>query len=93
MTAIRAPPRPPQIPAALSPPTHSEDSSPLSLRRSRPPSGRFSNRAIRIAMAFSVVSGLTLLGQGLALHAAARSHTLCSPPYAAEVPGVPLTTR
>jgi hypothetical protein len=65
----------------------------LFLRRIRLQPGQFSDRAIRIAVALSMVSGLTLLGQGLAINAAARSYTLCSPPYAAEVPGVPLTTR
>ncbi|MDQ1033471.1 hypothetical protein QF035_011053 [Streptomyces umbrinus] len=63
------------------------------LRHVRHRPGRFSNRALHIAVAFSMVSGLTLLGQGLALTAVTRSYTLCSPPYAAEVPGVPLTTR
>lgn len=63
------------------------------LRHVRHRPGRLRDRALRIAVAFSMVSGLTLLGQGLALTAASRSYTLCSPPYAAEVPDVPLTTR
>jgi hypothetical protein len=65
----------------------------LFLRRVRLQSGRFSNFAIRIAVAFNMVSGLTLLSYGLARDAAASTYTLCSPPVSPEVSVVSHPTR